>query len=323
MNKYIIILLATIISLMVSCKKKKENNTCPSQLYGNSFGNYYSSLLVPKSNIGILDLSAKKFAGYAAIPYVNNDRESCFNPDDDCYYMLQPYFINYTAYSVLYKVEKNGSIIGIKTTDSSFYNSLAYNQKLHKFYCIRNNKIGEISISGSSFTTKDLTAPVHAFIQTTASITTDNTTGDMYYITSDKSRSTDKFYIEKYNPGNALPVVVSGINSIFREPYHIWELCYNKADKMLYGLKIPDAVVWPTIIKIDPVTGTITQLQPLSAFFDTSGSSSCIDPCNNRYILSVGGSLVNSSLLISVNLDDNTATVDTLACNAVRGLNFK
>ena len=324
MNKHIIYTVIVILFLSVSCKKKQEiSSTCPSQLYGNSSSYPYASTINSfKSNIGILDLSTNSFASYTTIPFLNSDRQSCFNPDDNCYYMFQTYGANSKMYSTLYKIDADGSITGINAMDSSQYSSLIYNQKLHKIYCIGNNKIGEVSIDGALFSIKNTTGPIRSFIQNSASITVDNTTGDMYYITGDVRYATNGFFIEKYNPANSQPVVVAGINALYWETYRPWELCYNKNDKMLYAVKYPLVISPATIIKIDPSSGSNTGVYVLG-YFDTVLSSSCVDPCNNRYYLSMGIPYTHNSFLYKFDLSSNTVTKDTLKDVFVEGLNFR
>ena len=188
--------------------------------------------------------------------------------------------------AVLYKITASGAVTALTGPMTSHY-SLTYSQVANKLYCLTGSTAGpvltEVTVSGSTFNTVTVAAPLHAVSSPTAGAnsTVNKNTGDIYYTTYDASNT----YIEKYVPGGTTSVVAT----IPAGSYDmILGLSYNRNDNMLYAIKRNGgtAATADDYVKINPLSGAVTILSSLPFKVNFELYSACVDACKERYYIS-------------------------------------
>jgi len=300
-NKLALISTLALLQLSTSCKKGTNTGTairnqpvtttttvptsppCKTTLYGytTTANSTYDS--ISNCKFGIVN-SAKatisELGKFTSSLILNN---AAFNSQDNCYYTFTT-SANWAgsdrSAAPLYRIATNGSVTALENSDSkSRYTGITYNRITRKLYCMKKDSIVEITVLGNVFYTTNLVKTSYPFAR---SFTTDVSTGDIYYVTIDTPASI--FHIERYRPGTNAPVsIATGSGSTFN--VNPSNLCYNENDHLLYGTSatIPKGFYF---LKIDPNTGTIERIGYHNFYLNPFFTSACIDPCNNRYVLS-------------------------------------
>lgn len=289
LSRYYFAAFLCICLIQSSCKKPKDTHkktTCSSVLhaYTASSMSWPAGTTYPCSH-GTVDLatgiitSAGSFSN--CLVFTN---KAAYNSADKCYYAFSTKYLG--GYScALDKIDATGATTTYSApVDTFVYSSLIYNEANKKMYCIKSGTLAELTTGTSSFSASTIAAPVYPFAtgslsSSTASITIDNSTGDMYFITSGTPQ-----HIEKYHPGSSSTTVIGTCPTGFG----VVGMRFNKNDNMLYALKYNADTVTTDLIKIDPSTGTSTSIANIGKIINVDFISTALDPCSNRYIISTG-----------------------------------
>lgn len=288
LSRYYFAAFLCICLIQSSCKKPKdthEKKTCSSVLHA-----YTSSVTMPTTyrfpcSHGTVDLATGIITSSGSfsncLVFTN---KAAFNSSDNCYYAFSSEYYYTGGYSCsLDKIDAAGVVVNYSSpVDTFVYSSLIYNEVNKKMYCIKSGTIAELTIGTSSFSASTIAAPVYPFVtgslsSSTASITIDNSTGDMYFITSGPP-----YHIEKYHPGGSSTTVIGTCPSLFG----VVCMRFNKNDNMLYALQHNMDTATHDFIKIDPSTGICTSLAHLGDIINVDFISAALDPCSDRYIIS-------------------------------------
>jgi hypothetical protein len=302
-----------LLLLAASCKKtSKTTASCTSTIHAFTAPSLGCFLPAPYAcSHGIINPSTGTIATAGTFPQaLPFTTQATFNTSDNCYYLFQ---MAYGGYN-LFKIDAAGVQTTLTPTDAFHYSAIAYNHVTNKLYSRRNGFLVQITAGTSTYSTTALVAPAHPFADTLASgaITVDNTTGDMYFLTG----VYPNYYVEKYHPGASATTIVTTVPTGFP----ILDLNFNKADNMLYAMRIKNDSFNSEFIKINPAAGTYTFLADLGPTINTDIYSAALDPCSNRYIISkfgpgiAGPSAGPSCVLLQLNMSgaivqhDSTAT---------------
>jgi hypothetical protein len=214
---------------------------------------------------------------FASSVYAN---QGAYNAADNCYYVFKTYMGGPESASILYKIDAAGAVTAFSGPSGASYSGLAYNRVSAQLCCYTNGHIATVTTSGSSFAVSNIATPLHPYFISVSSLslTVDNATGDIYYVTGD----TAQYYVEKYHAGASAPVVAaSGTGA-----WAILGLRYNTNDNMLYGIRQNTMGYTFDFIKVSPASGTVSTIAPMPVSVNPEFYSACIDPCANHYIIS-------------------------------------
>lgn len=272
-------LLSVAVLALSSCSRDEDTGamTCTGRLYGLSVGASYTDAIDSRPRpVALISQTDGSISSVASVRNGSHSMKGAYNTGDDCYYVFQSAYYN-TRLDTLYKVAMSGvtTSYSLATSDSVSSGSLVYSRVANKLYCIQQtttaHKISEVVMSGSTFSLIPLANTLHPFDG--FNVTVDNGTGDLYYQTYTGA----EFVIEKYRPGGAGPAVVCSLGI-----ERVWGLSFNMNDNKLYSIKGSNASDFVSIT----TTGTITTVSRPGFPIDAKFYSACINPCNNRFIIS-------------------------------------
>jgi len=263
---------------MNSCKKNTNKTTCSATVYGYN-GSWGTSGGYLNTSLGIINpatATATSICTFSSDVYSN---QATYNTSDHCYYM----FKTGGGSQTLYKISLSGAVTSYSNASGTSirYDGLVYSAAANKLYGIKvvpgSSAIVEISISGSLFTESIVASTIGThYWASPATCSINNATGDIFYAL--RNVTVNSWYIEKYHPGaSSATLIDSGTNA------GILGLRFNKNDNMLYAMQ--EGAAPQKMIKIDPVSGTVTSLATLGFVVNNEFYSSVIDACSNRYIV--------------------------------------
>ncbi|GAA4462145.1 hypothetical protein GCM10023093_08170 [Nemorincola caseinilytica] len=290
----------TILSF-ASCRKDPDpiptDTSCYSKVYGVRSEAIHITDTAAAGQYGFIDTAGGQI-GVVSVVNSAFSKQGAFSNADSCYYTIKTVRGSYTG-NVLCRVTAGSSVSYL--TDASVkklsYQAIVFNRATNRLYCLYNdtvNKVGEVTISGGSFSVTEL---VRLKARTTilTGITADNNSGALYCLTGDLSVS----YLERYMPGATASSVTDTLQGGWGT---IMGLRYNVNDSKLYYLKIngsPGAVVY----REDPATKAQTMVATLQGYIDHEYFSAALDPCRNEYVLSTRtGVGWSSQMYVRINL---------------------
>jgi hypothetical protein len=311
-NRYFIAVACALVILFAACKKDAQKTTsCTSTLYGYNVPHSGIYDTVATRTNGIVNpttAAISSIGSFSASAYTN---QAAFNSSDNCYYVFKTRMGVGAGYNTLYKISLSGVVTTLTNATPVNCYALTYNRVTNKLYCITVagtvSALAEITITGSAYTTTNLTTGVHTPYANNTTV--DDNSGAVYFTTGDTTTS----YIEKYTPGGSTSSVVATVSGAWA----VLGLSYNKSDNMLYAVKMlhyPTGTHYDDFLKIDPSTGTVATLSALTFEVNPEFYTACVDPCNSRYIIStLGGTTWMSCYLNQLDLTGALVQHDTTA----------
>ncbi len=265
------------ILINASCTPEEERTTsCSAEIYGYSGGRYIDDTTTTFStSFGRINTSTGAISSIATGRGMMSNRQGAFNSSDNAYY----YFAHVDSTDTLYRIDMSGAVtpLAYASTDN-YFSGLVYDGFHNKLYCFRRNGtsnfISEITVSGATYTTSDLTTISDPQYDDNATV--DNNTGTLYYETYS---STAAYQIEKYAPGGAAPsTIATGL-------HEYWGLRFNTSDNSIYAIQPGGAIGNYSLFKIS-TTGVSSFVADLGFDVNPKYYSACIDNCDNKYYLS-------------------------------------
>ena len=259
---------------LVSCKKSTDKATCSAAIYGYTVPAATMFGGLSTCSFGILNDTTAAFSLLGIFSGNVFTNQGTYNTVDESYYMFR-------FDSSITKINVSGGADVLSGPSSFYFSCLQYNSFTGKLYCLsRDGHLMQVTTTATSYDTIRVATTAHSYPSGYyyGYIAVDNTTGDMYYTTGD----TTGYFIEKYQPGSPSATTVATVTG----PWNVYGLCFNSADNMLYAISEDHTGTAFQFIKINPATGTVTNLAALGAQLNADYYSAAIDPCRNRYILS-------------------------------------
>ncbi len=279
-------LIRTLLSLLVgsilfvACKKDEHTSLatpCPTYIYGVRNSNLISSTYTTH-NIGTYDAGGAIFTNVATASV--SFAAGAWNQGDDAYYATYDsvYLVSGVYYSAhhLCRADAAGMLTWYAAPDDTNYiRAMAYDAANNRMLAITNNSLAVLSTSSSTYTLTTLVSiPANTF-----GITVNPVDGTVYMCPMNGTP------ITRYIPGSGTTSTVTPGMAVFPS-----SLRFNTNDNMLYATATRDSSNLDTvkIVKIDPATGTTTQLishhiasLPYGGSF--YGCVAALDGCNNKY----------------------------------------
>lgn len=316
MKKYL--LLFALSSLLVgACDKKKDEpmaTPCTAHLWGVSvpFSGVFDS--ITSCNAGIITTSGT-FSGTASLTNSGYSKQGTFNSADNCYYVFKNYMGSENG-KTLYKVTSTGGVsVYTSSLSGVSFSSICYNRVENKLYCgyyDGTDKLGEITISGSTFSVSPVATPIHSTLWLSG-IAADNTTGAMYILMMD----TTNCYVERKLTGSSSFSTTNTFGSYYS---NITGICFNINDNILYAIKKDTgSAVASHLLKINPATGSTTSVGSFSSSINPEFYSATFDPCANQYVVShrTGGSWATTSTAEIMRLNTSGAVVSAVSTSSL------
>lgn len=283
MNKFCIAALS--ILALASCHRKDKDPITPVCSY-KLWGAYTPAIRITDTasagEFGPVDTVGGHLS---AVSIFNSaySKQGAYNNADECYYTFKTVKGSYTG-RILCRVTAGSSVSYLDNASSvkdSSYQAITFNKVNSKLYCLYSdtaNKIGEVTISGSTFSVAQV-AQLQDKNTIFTSLAADNNSGALYCLSGD----INKTYIDKYVLG------ATSMTRVCTLPFG-WEsvmgLRHNVNDNKLYLTRITTSGTSAEIGKIDPSNGQYSVLVNIAGYMDREYFSAVIDPCHNEYVLS-------------------------------------
>lgn len=226
-------------------------------------------------NLGSVSIN---MADSIKLPAYNN--QGAYNSNNNCYYTFTDSF----GIAELVKIDASGTvtILPMANAQLSRFEALVYNSYSNKLYALKKgtsfiDTFVQVVEGSSDFTCNNITTIAQGAANM-ASSTVDQSSGTLFLAMNYALPSwNSKLYA--YTPGNTSLDLKASYSD------YLLGIRQNKKDKLLYTVKALSVTGGFYLQRLNP-TGTLNYSDTLIASIDLHNYSTCMDVCDNKYIIS-------------------------------------